>query len=340
MKKVVITGGLGFLGTNLTNFLLARNYKVVVVDFADLFGRAKFLDKRYKENYEIIFTDLLNSNLIDILPKDIDYVINLAALPHVDYSNHYPDKTICNNLFLLKRILDYAININAEVIFTSSVEVYGGKENKNYDETDNMNPVSIYGYSKQIGENLMDYYKFNYNLSCTIVRLTNLFGPLQLPDRVIPRNICRLIDNMDLDLTSNFYRDFLYVEEACEIISILMEKEKVGEIYNISDGRSYSMQDVVCRISNYLPLARIEEFDFADLNDCRGKYLVINNTKIKQFFSPSVSFEKRLATTVKWYQENTEWRAQFKGNYEKVRNDEKFIIDSYGLGNRIHFSLQ
>lgn len=339
MKKVMITGGLGFLGINLCNHLLSKEYEVVLVDYKDFFGRTEYIDKNHIENCKVILTNLLEDNLLNILPNDVEYIIHLAALPHVDYSSYYAEKTICNNILVQKNILDYALHIHAKVLFTSSVEVYGGKEEKVYKETDQMKPMSYYGYSKQMGEELMSYYRFNHNLDYTIVRLTNLFGPLQLPDRVIPRNICRLLDNMEVDLTINFYRDFIYVEEACNIIRILLEKDYVGEVYNLSSGSANLIQDVINEILGCFMEGEVKEFDFSALNKARGRYLVIDNTKIKQYYVPEFSLKERIKDTVKWYEENKVWSSQFSKSFKKVRDNETFIIDTQKIGNDLKLTL-
>lgn len=334
MKKILVTGGLGFLGVNLCNYLLSKQYKVVAVDDEDMFKREKYVDKKYKENFEVIYLNLLSKDL-SILPKKVDYIIHLAAYPHVDFSNYYPDKTIINNVLSVHNILNYALQVDAEVIFTSSVEVYGGRENKCYDENQEMRPLSIYGCSKQMGESLVQYFIDCFSLKCSIVRLTNLFGPLQLPDRVIPRNICRLLDGVEIDLTADFYRDFLYVEDACAIIHLLIEKEKAGEIYNVSSGKQLLMQEVISELIEMFPDSRIKKHDFSMLNASRGKFLIIDNNKIKNIYTINKSFSDRLEETVKWYKNNSGWTNQFREMYMSNRDSENFIIDAKKLRNKL-----
>lgn len=332
MKKVLLTGGMGFLGINLTNYLLEKEYYVTCVDYGDLFSRKKYINTDYINNVTFINVNLIDEHALEYIPSGYDYVIHLAALPHVDFSNFYPSVVLNNNLISLMRILDYVVNNETELIFTSSVEVYGGESWKKYCETDIPTPVSIYGYSKQACEELVKYYINKYQIKSTIVRLTNLFGPLQLPDRVIPRNICRLLDKYSIDLTQNFYRDFLYVEDACRMIECLMVKEKNGEIFNLSTGKVHSMQEVINSIVKNLHTEDIVENDEAFLQQTRGRYLSIDNVKIKNICSCTCNFEQSIVNTVKWYKDNYSWGRQFEKYYSKPRIDQTFIIDNDNLG--------
>ncbi len=336
MEKVLITGGTGFLGINLANYLLENGYYVFCVDYEDFFGRENYINVIYRDNVSFIYANLLNKDLSDHMPKDIDYVIHLAALPHVDYSRFFPQKTLYNNMMALMNILNYVVANDSEFIFTSSVEIYGGSNNQTYSEKDDLQPLSVYGYTKQAGEEMVRYYINKYKVRSTIVRLTNLYGPLQLPDRVIPRNICRLIGNHSVDLTQNFYRDFLYVEDACGMINSLLTHDKKGEVYNLSTGKAYSMQEAIKEILSCFKNKDIEENNRDFLKETRGRYLLIENKKINTIYPHQCDFKESLRSTIEWYIAHPEWVNQFEKYYSKQRVDETFVIDHDNLGVRIN----
>ena len=327
MDTIIITGGLGFVGFNLAKYLLKNDYNVVIVDVADFFSRSKFLEQT--DRLKIIYQNLAADRAYEKLPEKIKYVIHLAALPHVDYSSYHENETILNNILSLKNILLYSIENGSKVVFSSSVEVYGGcNKNNIYSETDALRPQSIYGVSKQFCEQLVAYYQDKFNIDCVTLRFTNLYGVGQLPDRIIPRNICRLAEGIRGDLTANFYRDFLYVEDAIKAVFYMLMKGKPGT-YNLSSGKSYNMKFVIDEIVKSFNTNDISNFDSIAISENRGKYLNIDNSKILTYVQlPMTSIEDGIKFTVEWYLKNRDWYIQFRPQYEKERNDERFIIDA------------
>jgi len=330
MKRVIVSGGYGFVGLHVIKKLLQMEYNVVAVDIDDFFDRKQFIEKT--GHLEFVQKNLAEKNAVYDLPSDVDYIIHLAALPHVDYSYYYENETMNNNIYSLKTILDYAKKNHVKVLFASSVEVYGGNDNKVYREMDSLTPQSIYGYSKLICEQLVNYYIDKHEIDCAILRLTNLYGPAQLPDRIIPRNICRLIDHMQFDLTSNFYRDFLYIEDAADAIIKMMINGKCGEIYNLSSGVSYDMAFVASKLIQIFGISDVYSFDSEQVNKTRGRHLKIDCHKISSFIDPpKFSLDAGLQKTVAWYQQNQSWNLQFKNQYGSLRDSEHFIIDRYHI---------
>jgi dTDP-glucose 4,6-dehydratase len=330
MKRVIVTGGFGFVGLHIVQKLLQKNYHVIAVDIDDFFNRRQFLETA--GSFEIIQQNLADKNAAHHLPNDVDYIIHLAALPHVDYSCYYENETINNNIYSMKTILEHAKNTHAKVLFTSSVEVYGGNNDKIYCETDCTAPQSIYGYSKLMCEQLANYYIDKHGIDCTILRLTNLYGSAQLPDRIIPRNICRLVDHMQFDLTSNFYRDFLYIEDAADAIIKMMIHGKCGEIYNLSSGTSYDMAYVASKLIQIFGISDIYSFNSQTVNQARGRHLKIDCHKISAFVDPpKFNLDDGLQKTVVWYKQNQFWSMQFEAQYSSLRDGAEFIIDKFHI---------
>lgn len=327
MKSIMITGGYGFVGVHLCNYLLKKGYKVILVDVDDKYNRGQYIFNDYKDNLQIVLSNLTTELPEGKFSNDIDIIVHLAALPHVDYSYYLPNKTINNNIMALQNVLKFANKRKIKVIHVSSVEVYGGQYCAQYDETSQMTPCSIYGYSKQACENLMNYYINKNETDGFIIRLTNVYGPFQLPDRIIPRNICRLLEGLTLDVTSDFLRDFIYVEDLVEIIELLFSNGKRGETYNISTGKSTNIKDIVRQMCKLCLYDSIREFDFTQTNDIRGRYLYINNDKICSLYNTFTGVDDGIEKTITWYKNNHTWFNQFKKSYTCLRNNESFIID-------------
>ncbi|WFA84378.1 NAD-dependent epimerase/dehydratase family protein [Paenibacillus amylolyticus] len=176
--------------------------------------------------------------------QEQDYIIHLAAMPHVDYSYHQPGEVFRNNTLSTQAVLQYATEHHIPVLLASSVEVYGGDWGRVYHESDPYAPVSPYSASKVACEMLAHSYAQCYQLPVKFFRLTNLYGPWQLPDRIIPRNFGRMLDGLPLDIQGSAVRDFLYVDDALRAIEQIMLKGKDGQVYNISTGLGTTMQEI------------------------------------------------------------------------------------------------
>jgi dTDP-glucose 4,6-dehydratase len=325
MKKVVITGGAGFVGVNLAIYLYKQGYEIVLIDRADQFSR---LDRiRQIIQFETIFMDLSKEAIQ--LPENTDCIIHLAALPHVDYSYYHPENAISNNILSLTKILDTAVKRNVPVFFASSVEVYGGQSDKEYKETDVLKPVSPYGASKEACEAIIYSYQGCFNLKASIFRLTNLYGPFQLPDRIIPRAITRMMSGCELDVEGNYIRDFVHVENAARAIQMIMENECFNQIFNISSGIGSSILEIAEKLVSINGGSSDIEQVLSRGNKQRGKRLIINADKIKKElgWSPLISLEEGMELTYEWFNNNQSWWSQFESCYQSDRHSMNFVVD-------------
>lgn len=160
-------------------------------------------------------------------------------------------------------------------------------------------------------------------------RLTNLYGPFQLPDRIIPRVITRLISEYDLDIEGNYIRDFVYVEDAVQAIKMIMENKCFDQIHNISSGIGSSISEIAEKLISINRKNSTIEQVLSRENNQRGKRLVINAGKIKENLGwfPATSMEKGLELTYQWFKSNKEWQNQFEYCYQSDRHSMNFVVD-------------
>jgi dTDP-glucose 4,6-dehydratase len=194
MSKILITGVAGFVGTNLSLFLLDKGHHIVGIDVNDRHKRLQKSGLLSNKNFQFKKNDLaVKIAFHDDKKEHVQAIFHLAALPHVDFSSFYPHHVISNNIESFINILELGRELNVPVIFASSVEVYGGMTDKKYQETDLLFPLSPYGASKVGCEAIMKSYIETQGTKGLVFRFTNLYGPWQAPDRLIPRIIAQII---------------------------------------------------------------------------------------------------------------------------------------------------
>ncbi|MBB3108558.1 dTDP-glucose 4,6-dehydratase [Paenibacillus phyllosphaerae] len=323
MKSILVTGASGFLGYNLSVSLHSIiGCKVVLHDKDD------FCNRLMREPYTTILLSDLTLNSVTY-NETFDYIIHLAAMPHVDFSFYHPEEVYKNNVISTQRVLELARKHDIPILIGSSVEVYGGEENRSYCEGDPYNPASPYAASKVACEVLTQTYIKCYGLKARIVRFTNLYGPWQLPDRIIPRNIARMLEGQSLDIQGHAVRDFLYIDDALEAIHTVMQYGQDGETYNISTNIGTTMREIgdllVTGYGYPAPAALLEQ----EPTNSRGSSLVINSDKLRSLgWAHRTPLTDGLKRTYEWYKANYEWVSQFRDSYSIPRHDKNFIIDT------------
>ncbi|AEI43894.1 NAD-dependent epimerase/dehydratase family protein [Paenibacillus mucilaginosus] len=330
-KHVLITGGTGFVGFHLAERLLQEGIDVYLLDLDDFCCRLEY-GSRLMGEAEQGRLHFLPGNLLDApleVPPQIDAVIHLAAWPHVDFSMHYPGLVVHNNVTSTQRLLHLCGDRGLPILVTSSVEVYGGDQGRIYAETASYKPYSPYAASKVSCEVLTQTYIQCFGIRAKLIRLTNLYGPWQAPDRIIPRNMGRLIDGVPLDIQGRVVRDFVYVTDAAEAIWTVMKHGRWGEIYNISSGIGTDMQSVGRQMSRLGGETPEVELHTQEPTPSRGSSLVIDPAKIgtELGWKASVSLEEGLERTYRWYLQHAEWARAFRPQYLTERRGREFIVD-------------
>lgn len=314
MKKMLITGGAGFIGSNFIHYILSKynDYQVINLDKLTYAANLDNLkDIEDNKNYRFIYGDIVDQEFIFKLFENekFDIVINFAAESHVDNSILNPQIFTITNILGTQVLLDACRKYNIKRFHqVSTDEVYGELplDDKSilFTEKTPLNPSSPYSASKASADMLVKSYYRTYSLPITISRCSNNYGPYQHLEKLIPLMISKAINNDNLPVYGNGLnvRDWLHVYDHCTAIDLIIHEGKIGEIYNIGGNNEKSNIDVVKIILK--ELGKSEKL-IKYVNDRPGHDLryAIDSTKIKTTLNwkPVYSFEKGILDTIKWY---------------------------------------
>ena len=314
MKKVLITGGAGFIGSNFIHYILSKynDYQVINLDKLTYAANLENLkDIEDNKNYRFIHGDIADQEFLFKLFENekFDIVINFAAESHVDNSILNPQIFTITNILGTQVLLDACRKYNIKRFHqVSTDEVYGELplDDKSilFTEKTPLNPSSPYSASKASADMLVKSYYRTYSLPITISRCSNNYGPYQHLEKLIPLMISKAINNDNLPVYGNGLnvRDWLHVYDHCTAIDLIIHEGKIGEIYNIGGNNEKSNIDVVKIILK--ELGKSEKL-IKYVNDRPGHDLryAIDSTKIKTTLNwkPVYSFEKGILDTIKWY---------------------------------------
>ncbi len=314
MKKMLITGGAGFIGSNFIHYILSKynDYQVINLDKLTYAANLDNLkDIEDNKNYRFIHGDIADQEFIFKLFENekFDIVINFAAESHVDNSILNPQIFTITNILGTQVLLDACRKYNIKRFHqVSTDEVYGELplDDKSilFTEKTPLNPSSPYSASKASADMLVKSYYRTYSLPITISRCSNNYGPYQHLEKLIPLMISKAINNDNLPVYGNGLnvRDWLHVYDHCTAIDLIIHEGKIGEIYNIGGNNEKSNIDVVKIILK--ELGKSEKL-IKYVNDRPGHDLryAIDSTKIKTTLNwkPVYSFEKGILDTIKWY---------------------------------------
>lgn len=347
MPNVLITGGAGFIGSHLVNYWLNNHPDDIVVclDKLTYAGNLNNLNHIKKKNFSFIKGDICDAACVNecLSNYKIDTIIHLAASTHVDRSIEYPLEFIETNVVGTATLLNAIKDKNIRFHHVSTDEVFGSLnlEDEPFTENSRYSPNSPYSASKASSDHLVAAYYKTYNMPITISNCSNNYGSHQFPEKLIPLSIINLLQGKTIPIYGDGknIRDWLYVEDHCKAIDLIIHNGKIGESYNIGGNNEVNNIDMVRFIYN-----EVKEY-FAKNNDLKSIYpnydssksfddsisfvsdrkghdkrYAIDNKKIKDIgFSPSIDF--KLKQTVKWYIENHEWWNDIlNGNYVKLNN--------------------
>ena len=326
MKKILITGADGFIGSHLTEMLLKKGHKVRALSYYNSFNYWGWLeDIKENKNMEIVSGDIRDPFLCKQITKDVDVVYHLAALIAIPYSYVAPDSYIETNVKGTLNICQAALeNKCSRVLITSTSEVYGTAQYVPIDEKHPLQPQSPYSASKIGADSIAMSYYNSFNLPVTIVRPFNTYGPRQSARAVIPTIISQMaagVKKIKLG-DSKPTRDFNYVTDTCEGFIRLAEcKEATGETINIGSDTEISIGDTF-KIIKRLMKSNAEMF--IEKERIRPKNsevfrLRCDNSKIKKLcgYEPKHTLEDGLKKTIDWFL-NPENLSKYKSNIYNV----------------------
>ncbi len=318
MKKILITGGAGFIGSNFVKHILAtREYEVVNLDKLTYAGNLENLrDIEGNSKYKFIQGDIADKKFINDLfeTEKFDGVINFAAETHVDRSIEDSSPFIQTNIIGTHILLEAARNFNLKRYHqVSTDEVYGdlGDDSKGYfTETTSINPNCPYAAAKASADLLVQSWNETYGLNTVITRCSNNYGPYQFPEKLIPFFLFRAMENESLPMYGDGknIRDWLYVLDHCEAILLAFEKADEGEVWNIGGHNEKTNLEITDLILEHTPNST-SKVEFVEDRKAHDRRYAIDASKIgkKLGWKPKHTFEEALPKTIEWYLSHKEW---------------------------------
>ena len=318
MKKIIVTGGLGFIGSNLIDLLIKKNYFVINIDkvtYSSNFYNTK--EHRNSKKYKFIKCDIKNKKIKEILFKHKPQAIfNLAAETHVDRSIDNPENFIQSNILgvfnLLECFKEYSKKNKSRLIHISTDEVYGdilsGRSSENY----SYQPSSPYAASKAASDHLVSSYVRTYKIPAMITNCSNNYGPKQHPEKLIPKLIYNIFNNKPLPIygKGTNSREWIYVKDHCEALLKVFKSGKVGEFYNIGSNKNLNNLQVskkLISISNSkIKIGKKVKILFVKDRPGHDIRYALNSNKIKKElrWTPKINFNQGIRLTFDWYFKN------------------------------------
>lgn len=313
--KLLITGGLGFIGSNFIRHILNKysKYKIVNLDKMTYAGNPENLrDVETNPRYKFYKGDICNKKTMNKLASKerLDAIINFAAESHVDRSISNPDTSINTNIFGTCVLLEAVKKYNIEkFIQISTDEVYGSIEKGKFTERSPIQPNSPYSASKASADLIVRAYFKTYNLPVLITRSSNDYGPYQHPEKLIPLFITNLLEAKKLTLHGDglAVRNWLYVLDNCEAIDLVLHKGEFGEVYNIGSNTEKTNKEITNIILKELNKDS-SWIKYVKDRPGQDKRYALDFTKIKKLgWKPKHNFKKAIKETIDWYKKNQGW---------------------------------
>lgn len=314
--KLLITGGAGFIGSNFILYMLEKypSYEIINVDnltYAGNLDNVKSIAQNPK--YHFVKADIRDSTQIDrLISQDVDIVVNFAAESHVDRSIIDPNIFVETNVLGTQTLLNAAKNHNiTKFVQISTDEVYGTLGSTGlFMEKTPLAPNSPYSASKAAGDLLVRAYHETFQLPINITRCSNNYGPYQFPEKLIPLIISKALNDEILPIYGDGLniRDWLYVEDHCSAIDLVIHKGIDGEVYNIGGNNERTNVDIVKTILNQLGKSESLISYVQDRAGHDRRYGIDAHKIMNELgWKPKHNFDTGISETVSWYLSNLEW---------------------------------
>jgi len=311
--KLLVTGGLGFIGSNFIRYMLSKYDDVQITNLDNLsIGsnpanlRGIETDKRYK----FLKGDAADKKLAKNLVNETNILVNMAAETHVDRSIADPWPFVNSNTIGAVTLFEAAREHGKRILHVSTDEIYGDIIKGSFKEDDKLKPSSPYSASKAAADLFALAYHRTYGLNIVIARCTNNYGPYQFPEKLIPKTIIRALLGLSIPIygKGQNIRDWIYVQDFCEALDLLLNKGRSGEIYNVSAGNELTNIDIVKMVLNLMgkPEKTVTFVEDRPGHDLRYS---LDSSKIRNElgWKPRHSLQEALKKTVNWYMDNEWW---------------------------------
>ena len=318
MKKIIVTGGLGFIGSNLIDLLISKNYYVINIDKVTYSSNFYNLKEHQKsKKYKFLKFDIKDKKIKKILFKYKPIAIfNLAAETHVDRSIDNPESFIQSNIVgvfnLLECFKEYSKKYKSKLIHISTDEVYGdilfGRSSEKYP----YQPSSPYAASKAASDHLVSSYVRTYKIPAIITNCSNNYGPKQHPEKLIPKLIYNILNNKPLPIygRGTNSREWIFVKDHCEALLKVFLKGKIGEFYNIGSNKNLNNLQVskeLIKVSkSKINLGKKVKILLVKDRPGHDVRYALNSNKIKSKLGwyPRTNFRQGIRLTFDWYYKN------------------------------------
>lgn len=329
--KLLITGGAGFIGSNFIHHILGTQPETEIVNL-DALTYAGNLENlaalKDDQRYRFVKGDITDAALVDSLVAECDAVVHFAAESHVDRSILGPEAFVRTNILGTFTLLEAARKDNKRLHHVSTDEVFGSlaPDAPAFSETTPYDPRSPYSASKASSDHLVRSYAHTYGLPVTISNCSNNYGPYHFPEKLIPLAITNLLEGKSVPVYGDGgqVRDWLYVEDHCRAIDLILRQGKIGETYCVGGNGEKENLWIVKKL---LALLGKDESMIEYVKDRPGhdRRYAINFDKIKSElgWQPTVTLEEGLAKTVEWFKSHESWWKNVKsGEYQKYYSEQ------------------
>ena len=318
MKKIIVTGGLGFIGSNLIELLIQKNYFIINIDkvtYSSNFYNVK--EFKSSKRYKFFRCNIGDKKFYKILNKyKPSCIFNLAAETHVDRSIDNPANFINSNILDVYKLLESFKNFvkkhKCKLIHISTDEVYGDILNGRSTENFPYNPSSPYAASKAASDHLVSSYVRTYKIPAIVTNCSNNYGPKQHPEKLIPKLIYNILNNKPLPIygRGTNSREWIFVKDHCEALIKVFLKGKIGEFYNIGSNKNLNNLQVCSQLINVskkiVKVDKNVKINFVQDRPGHDVRYALNSKKImkKLGWKPKVHFSKGIKLTFEWYNKN------------------------------------
>ena len=312
--KLLVTGGLGFIGSNFILYLLKNHqeYEIVNLD-AEFYGsnNDNLQELSSSDKYRLVIGNICNLELVDKLIVDCDAVVNFAAESHVDRSIANAKPFLESNIDGVFSLLECVKKYEKKFLQISTDEVFGSLEKDSATEIFPFNPSSPYAATKASAEMLVNSYHITYGCDTIITRCTNNYGPRQFPEKLVPKVILLAEQNKKIPVygSGKNLRDWIFVDDHCKAIHSVLKNGKSGQSYNISSNNEIDNVTIIKKILSIMGKSNnlIEFVEDRPGHDFRYS---MNSNKLRNELGwiPKINFDEGIKNTIDWYLSNPQWR--------------------------------